>query len=60
MEITKDQLKLALAEWEQLHRSGGCLSHAQAAEQPVEVVASTNAEYLWCVLSKATVVAQGE
>lgn len=59
MEITKEQLKLALAEWEQLHRNGGCLSLAQAAEQPVDVVASTNAAYLWGVLSKMTVTTQG-
>ncbi|MFG5777734.1 hypothetical protein ACFIQF_11730 [Comamonas sp. J-3] len=46
MEITKEQLKAALAQWEQLHRDGGCRTEAEAMATSVEVVASTNADYL--------------
>ncbi len=53
MHITKEQLKAALAAWEQKHRDGGCRTYAEAAAASVEEVASTNADYLWDVLAKS-------
>ena len=60
MQITKEQLKAALAQWEQLHRDGGCRTEAEAMATSVEVVASTNADYLWNVLTSITAAEKGE
>lgn len=52
MQITKEQLKAALAEWEQKHRDGECLTYAEMAAKTVEEVATGSADYLWGVLPK--------
>lgn len=57
MEITKEQLKAALATWEQLHRNGETLAYEESKAVPVEVYAEVSGEFLWSLLEEEAEVA---
>ncbi len=49
--ITKDQLSAVLLRWEQDHRDGKTLTHAEADALSVEQSSAERADYLWDQLS---------
>ena len=54
MEITIEQLREALLQWELTARRGECCSPEESAAMTPEAVASDRADYLWRLLAGPT------
>lgn len=55
--ITKDDLRAALAQWEEGHRAGKTRTYDETKALPAEQVVDESTAYVWSLLTKEPVAA---